>query len=229
MKQILSLLSLLLLLIGEKGECQYNENKIFQLHIAPLNVFTPYTGVVQAGFQKRFNQRFALAVDYGFKFRNLSIYSKNDGRLNYTYYTVKGEVKYFIALNKKNKSDFANPYFSLQGFYLHQQYDRENGWLYTNNKSYHYDRSTISRNAVVASLLIGDERVKKRMLLDYYIGLGIRKIRVDHHKTTGAVEAQRSFPVEYFGRRIGIDEQEGTFYRPHLAWGFKLGYIFNKK
>ena len=220
--------SLSLFFIIKKGNCQYNENKIFQVRIAPLNAFTPNAEVLQWGMQKRFNQRLALAADYGFKFRTFSLGSKNGGRLNYHYYTAKGEVKYFFALRQNKRSGFTNPYFSIQGFYFPQKYDNKNGWLYLNNKSYHYDRSTITRNVAVSSLLIGDEHVTKRMVIDYYIGAGVRKITIHHHNTIGAVEGRRSFPAE-IGGGIRIDEKEGNFYRPHLALGFKLGYILNKK
>ncbi|MEO6070003.1 MAG: hypothetical protein ABIN57_11845 [Chitinophagaceae bacterium] len=223
---ILFLLSALFIFIN--GNCQYNENKFLQVRFAPLNLFTPLTPTLQIGLQKRVNQRFALAADYGFRVHKNLFYLSSNGRPNYHYYTAKGEVKYFFPTLSSSKSGFSNPYISLQGFYLPQRYGREYGWLYQNNKSFQYDHSTISRNVFISSVLIGDEEVLHKIILDYYVGLGARRITIHHYNTSGAVERQRSFPAD-IGGGIRIDEKEGNFYRPHLAWGIKLGYILNNK
>ncbi|MBA3898676.1 MAG: hypothetical protein H0X62_00450 [Bacteroidetes bacterium] len=70
-----------------------------------------------------------------------------------------------------------------------------------------------------------ESKIDAKFLIDFYTGLGIRQIIVAHD----AYEVVKS--EEYLRDGWGrTDSDAGTFYRPHLSLGFKIGYlIYSRK
>ena len=213
-----------LLVLATGAQAQSDSVEILRVHIAPLNLADPWTGVIQVGVQKRFTERLAASLNYGLRCRVASRY-QNEEREHYRYYKAKAELKYFLFLRRYNYTNFSHPYLAVQAFYFPQHYRKYNEWLLTTGKDYRYEYSDIDRIVSVASLLAGGEVVRDRMVMDFYFGGGVRRIRIRHHMT-GAVEAGYSEPADWGG--AFLDRWEGTTYRPHLVLGFKVGYSIRK-
>lgn len=203
---------------------QRDTNEVVRVTVAPLNLLDTRTGVIQLGVQKRFTERLALALDYGFRCNVLPGYRRSD-RKDYGYYKAKAELKYFLQWKNGHETLIRNPYLSLQGLYFPQHYRKYNDWLVKDGKNYHYEYSDITRRVTVASFILGNEEVWNRVVMDYYFGLGVRRITL-RHDMTGAVEGFRPEPKDWGGNEL--DLFEGTFYRPHIALGFKVGYSLRK-
>ena len=212
-------------LIRNSCYCQNNPNKLFQLRIAPMNLVDPMTGTIQVGVQKRFNSMMAVAFDYGLKFDKLSFSSQKNDRKNYNYYKYKVEIKYFLGGKTSQASQIDHPYFSIQGFYFPQHYRKDNSWLIKNGKSYHFDHSMIDRKAIATSILFGDEHISGRLVFDGYVGVGLKQLNIKH-QTTNAVDRPMSWFKEWLSL-MPIDQYEGKFYRIHIPFGIKIGYIIN--
>lgn len=210
----------------EQSYSQTIPDKPLQLRIAPLNIIDPATGVIQVGVQKKFTSRWALSFDYGLRFNNLIFQDIKKERKEYRYSKSKAEIKYFFKSKTRYTSKGDDMYIALQGFYFPQQYRKDNSWLIRNRTSYQYSYSNISRNVAVASVLMGGEHVRGRLITDYYVGLGIRKMTI-RHQPVNMVARQRLESKEWVNI-TPVDHNEGIFYRPHYAIGFKIGYILNK-
>lgn len=194
----------------------------YRIHIAPLNLLDPYTGVVQIGVQKRFSRRLALVADYGLQFNPLS--RKSDGREDYSYHKFKAELKYFVRGPKlvgKRRHKLVEPYYSFQAFYMPQRYHKLGGYIIRDGESYRYDRSDINRKAFSFSLLIGEEITRGRFTIDQYIGVGYRLLKI-RHRTVGEVPGFEE-PTDWFNDSPA-DERESLLSRPHFPMGIKIGY-----
>lgn len=206
-----------------QGYSQNNQKKTLRITIAPLNLFDPISGVVQVGVQKRISQRIAVALDYGLRFNKLSFAIRNSDRKDYRYFKGKFEVKYFFRSMQQTSNTVKSSYVSFQSFYFPQHYRKYNGWIVRDSKTYQYTFSNIDRKATTFSVLVGKEITKERFSLDIYFGVGYRILTIQH-QTQGLVEREKIEPKEpHFPP---IDEKEGTFSRPHVAFGVKMGYNF---
>ena len=145
-----------------------------------------------------------------------------NSRIDHKYTKTKAELKYFIELEGRDTSATLFPYISVEGMYFPQHYMKVKDWIHGDRASYSYAFSNIKRTAWVASLKYGMEKRHKRTVLDFYVGLGVRKIAVSH-QATGVVEEEYYGPADLEFQ--SIDRYEGTFYRPHVSLGVKLGYI----
>jgi hypothetical protein len=220
-----SILMLMLAVFLNPCAAQSGINNNFQLRIAPLNIFDPSSGVVQLGVQQRFSSKVAVSLDYGLRFTKLAFRLSEPKRKEYEYYKGKAEVKYYLKTKPAKSPTTPHTYLSLQAFYFPQKYRRDSSWLISGGEYYKYDYTHINRKDEALSLLIGKEHIKNQVVLDYYVGLGARRIFIDH-ETTGAVPSNRLLPYEW--GMTAIDRHEGTFYKLHLALGFKIGYVFSK-
>ncbi len=225
----LSCLILIFILIcfGNAAQAQVNSDSASIISIAPANLFDPLTGTLQFGIQKRFNKRMAVSADYGFKLNTFSYYAHGgrSDRLNYRYSKIKLELKYFIRPQRRHNNDLGEPYFAIQWFYFPQRYSKDSSWLLTDKGSFKYAYSNIRRRANAFSLVSGHQKVKGRYVFDTYLGFGIRIINIRHSPFN-------LVPEQYFSKGIfseSLDYKEGTFFRPHLVFGFKMGYMLNWK
>lgn len=218
------IICVILLLAGHDGYSQRNPARWFQARVAPLNLLDPRTGVIQVGIEKKLGSHIALSFDYGHKITVISRFSRDSERKDHRYYKTKAEFKYLIRKLDVNLSGQSIPYLSVQGFYFPQRYRKENSWLVKDGASYRYDYSHVTRNATAVSLLVGITQVDKRYIFDFYYGVGIKVLTINH-QAVNPVAGVRHEATDW--SPTPIDLFEGRFYRLHLPFGFKLGYILN--
>lgn len=212
---------LLLLLLMSKSAFSQSDNRHIRLHVAPLNLFDPVSGVLQVGIQKNFNQRIALSLDHGIKLDVFKYVRDGTDREDYKYTKSKAELKYFIGLKSKDSSSTVFPYLSVEGMFFPQKYRKENSRIFREEGSFWYDYSNIKRTVWVASIKYGREKRYKRTAFDFNMGIGVRRMSIEH-QAFGLVKDLLE-PRGYF--LPPIDTKEGVFYRPHVSLGFKVGYV----
>ncbi|WP_460892203.1 hypothetical protein [Rufibacter soli] len=196
-----------------------------RVHLAPLNFFDPVTAVLQVGAQKQLSDRFSLSLDHGFKsFAVKKLMERENERQNQRYSKTKVEIKYFLGRQNQATLSRVFPYLSVEGMYFPQEYSKENDWIHKESASYMYAYSYINRKVWVASLKYGKETRYRKVVIDKFIGIGVRYMSIRHRQTTGEVEGIYDEPTDI--SFPPIDRQEGTFWRPHISLGVKFGLPF---
>lgn len=222
-KKAIPCIILLSVLISGPAFSQREEGKT-RVHLAPLNFFDPWTGVLQLGAQQKINQRWSVLVDHGFKmqtFRKI-MFEEARTKKNQTYSKTKAELKYFLNLKNAEYAHGVFPYLAVEGMCFPQRYAKEKDWIHREDGAYYYESSSVKRVAWVASLKFGKETRFSRIVMDKYIGIGIRRLSIGH-RTVG--EAREPYFEDNWSFSDANDTYEGTFYKPHLSLGIKIGYI----
>jgi hypothetical protein len=223
---------LLLLWLGLPifGWAQEQKAVSYQLKFSPLALLDPNTPVLQLGPQVNF-KRYGLSAEFGLAFDGLAGLgrTREDSLfVDPAYYKVRTEAKYFLGRGKNNYAA-VNPYLSVEGFWVPRRFGRYNDVIFRAGGTYRYAYSDISRNVLGGCFKFGLEPVLyKRWILDAFFGLGVRRLMISH-KPVGQVREIPSaiMPMLWWAGFRRIDQREGSFYRPHLAMGFKIGYVLN--
>jgi hypothetical protein len=202
-------------------QAQTTDKKLLQITFAPMSLLVPMSGVLEIGMQKDLGKKFALCVDYGLRFNKFSIPVFTQQRNDYRYSKSRVELKYFLKYKEGKSVGIERVYVSLQAFYFPQHYRKDNDWLITNGKSYHYEYSSLDRKASAISSLAGMEVFTKSFVFDFYVGVGVRKLIIQHHPVN-AVEGSRSEPTDW--GPTPIDLYKGVFYRANFPFGVRIGY-----
>lgn len=201
-----------------------------QLRFSPLALLDTNTPVLQLGGQVRV-RRYALSAEYGLALNLLGTLPKDSMFKDPSYYKIRTEARYYLAWNKNNKFSRLYPYISLEGFWVPRQFRRYNDLLHKEDGTYRYTYSDISRNVRGGCIKFGLEPVVyKRWRLDGFWGLDIRQLKITHHPVGLEPDPQPNWVAAFFAaifQANRIDQREGTFYRPHLAGGFKIGFALN--
>ncbi|QMU30800.1 hypothetical protein [Adhaeribacter radiodurans] len=226
MKKIFYLICLTLLLISQLVSAQEKKNIGLQFRVSPLSLLDPRAATVQLGIQANVKNRFGFSVDYGLPFKKLTeqIYTNPDLQFEqHKYHRIRAEIKYFMPPSWIKAGEKSRPYFSGEGFFGPEKYRKKDDWLLRDNEAYHYEYSDITRKMRGACLKVGLEyAIGRRVLLDVFIGPGLRQIKIDHH-TFGEELREYDAPVDFYIEPV--DKREGTFTRIHLGLGFKIGFV----
>ncbi|ALJ00131.1 hypothetical protein DC20_15575 [Rufibacter tibetensis] len=199
------------------SEEEFLEIEKLRVHFAPLNLFDPVTGVLQLGVQKTFSQRLAVSLDHGMK---MKVFDRGGtGKQGHTYSKTKAELKYFLDIKKRVIWSRVFSYLAIEGMYFPQKYSREDNWVYRGTTYYRYDYSKINRPVWVASLKYGQETRYRKVVIDKFIGLGVRRLSVKH-QTIGEREDHFDHDEWSIGFR---DIEEGIFEMIHVSLGVKFG------
>ncbi|MGV3639588.1 MAG: hypothetical protein ACO1NZ_03655 [Adhaeribacter sp.] len=195
------------------------------MKFSPLALLDLNTPVIQLGPQVSF-RRFAISGEFGFAFpalQQMSMKRSDSMFVDQRHHKIRLETKYYLGVGKSNGFAEVNPYLSIEGFWVPRTFRRYNGLLGTDTGTYRYDYSDISRDVQGGCVKFGIEpMVYRRWLIDAFWGIGVRQIRVVHQAV--------GLEPEIIGWHLfsRADDREGTYYRPHLALGFKIGYVLNQ-
>jgi len=179
------------------------------IKLSPLSFIDIYNGTTAR-----------IGVEYKLKY-NYSIYNeigtfipsennKNSGIL------ARCEFKSYL-----NNDDIINgPYVSVELFYKNQSYNTTDSIRSTINYSKDY---TVSKNVGCITIKYGFMQVcKYRFVIDGYVGLGIKGKIVNSSLTeeenNNIMSSDDSYNINL------LVSQDGTFIRPNVDIGFKIGY-----
>lgn len=183
--------------------------------IAPLTLFDPYTPGLSVGLEFQPIDQLGLQFEYNLPFEALAFFNYNEGKRDHTTRRMRGELRYYPGKQFSNKAH----YLALEGFAVTENYYRENSTLFRNGALYNFVRSDIERQVRGFALKGGYQFVVNyHLMIDVFGGLGMRQVQITH-------QTSELFPTPLlFDERWGGDQREGTFYRPHLALGVRLGW-----
>ena len=177
------------------------------------------------------NDHIAFSLEGGLRFPQIAdkLYKREDmSSYQYRYGKIRTELKYLFKLKRNwfGIGPYGRNYVGLESFMIPMRYRNANGYIYLGNKPYRYEYSDIKKKILGLCLKSGREvPIGDHFILDNFLGIGVRRVKIGH-KPTGLLE-QPFYEDKSFGFGLGSDREEGIFYRLHLAWGFKIGYIIN--
>lgn len=160
-------------------------------------------------------------------FHVLSYAYKNSDQENYRYSKSCLEVKYVFNKNKPNGLKNPIVYLGFRAFYFPQRYRLHNEFVWLDSAFYRYNYSDLKRNVWTFDLTNGYEfSIGRRFVYNTYFGFGVRILQLNQHPSnlepgmmpTHAVEDLSSHIYRYIG----------TFYRPNLVSGIRIGYRLGK-
>ncbi|PSR55034.1 hypothetical protein AHMF7605_16750 [Adhaeribacter arboris] len=223
---LVSYFSFLLMLLCRLTAAQEQKNIGFQFRVSPLSLLDPRAATIQLGVQANIKNRLGFSVDYGLPYKKLAeqIYTNPDLQSEqHEYHRIRAEVKYFMPPAWVKANEKSRPYFSSEIFFGPEKYRKKDDWLLKDEDAYHYEYSDVTRKMQGVCLKVGLEyTVLRRLLLDVFVGPGLRRIKIDHH-TFKAELREYDPPVDFYIEPV--DKREGTFSRIHLGLGFKVGFI----
>lgn len=203
----------------------------YQIKFSPLALIDPGSPVIQVGGQSLLQENLAASLELGIPYPGLiNAILKHKGPLKdrHQFFKVRTEFKYLFKLKRNwfGIGPLGRNYLGFENFLIPMSYRDPNGYIYQDNKSYKYEYSDIKKNILGACFKFGREvPIGNSLILDNFCGIGVRRVKIKH-KAVGLVE-EVPYEEADFGSGFGSEREVGVFYRLHLAWGFKLGYIIN--
>lgn len=198
-----------------QAQWKYSWTEMFIPKIAPLTLFDPYTPGISLGLEFQPMDQAALQLEYNIPFEYLSFFNFNEGKIDHNTRRFRGEFRIYPGCPDES----AAWYLAGEGFVVTERYRRENSLLLRNEQLYSYTRSTITRDVFGGAVKAGYQFVVNYYLMvDVFAGLGVRQVTIQHRP-------EEFFPsAALFDERWGGDQREGSFIRPHLALGIRLGW-----
>lgn len=209
-------LCFILLLCNTVTNAQWKSNirEMFLPKFAPLTLFDPKTPGFSLGLEFQPHRNAAVQFEYNVPFSALAFFNYNSGKINHQTERYRGEIRFYPG----HPLASAAWYLSAEGFVTNEQYTRENSTLLRNGQLFTYPRSEVRREVLGGAFKYGYQfTLKDHLVIDVFGGLGIRQVSITH-------QPDALFPSELlFDERWGGDQREGTFLRPHLALGIRIG------
>lgn len=161
-----------------------------------------------------------MEIGYGIRFTKLGLLAWNEGKTNFHYLKFRLEYRYLITTPYKR----FNPYGALEFFFNQGNYNRDNGSYSSGMVQFAYETAKVERRVLGFCAKAGLKiNLKNKLVLESFGGLGYRNATIDYE-----VQHAQIVPTVIFKDLIFPDDQfEGSFNRPHLAIGAKLGYSLN--
>jgi len=199
------------------------------MRFSPLALIDLGSPVIQMGGQVLMNDDIAFSLEGGLRFSQLAdkLYNRESPVFQrHRYGKIRTEFKYLFELKRNwfGIGPYGRNYLGLESFLIPMSYRNLKDYIYLDNKPYRYEYSDIKKNVLGLCLKSGREvPIGNHLILDNFLGIGVRRVKIDH-KPVGMIE-EPLYEDENFGFGLSSDREEGIFYRLHLAWGFKIGYI----
>jgi hypothetical protein len=193
-----------------------------ELRFAPLSLIDLRTPTFQAGLQYNATKRLGFSLDFGYGINP----QKNTGIVNRHYYKVRSEIRLFLSSKGPVADKSVAYYTSLEGFYIPERFRQENGWYTEGSNYYRYEYNDIQKTVLGACVKFGGEYIgHSGFLIDFYLGLGYRNVQY-HNSRHNETLSPDPIWQEWFK---SSDYNDGRYPRPHLAAGFKVGYMIWKE
>ncbi|WP_259016199.1 hypothetical protein [Emticicia fluvialis] len=208
------------------------QKKHLIVKFAPLAMFDVDNTFQMAAEHNLSGKRWTLSEEFGYGTGKANLWgnsfnsSKSDFRENFR---AKIEAR-------KYKEAFTGRYAAYELFYkqINDRYSKnvarecENGACnYYETVSYPVNKFVVGLTAKIGyQLRIRDEFKKNtKFVFDFYVGAGIRRIIINHHDNSGPGEDYWNYGRKSLFDNSGLGYKDARFNIPHLALGFKLGYI----
>ncbi len=201
------------------GQNQSNENSEISIKIDPLAFLPPYSGPsARIGIEYKIKENWSLFNEIGYY---LPLKNEEYAPKNTNGYTAKIELKHYFA--KVNKT--SGEYVSAELFYKYHSYDISDSIsIYDppNSRVYYKENYSVSKNVEAFTIKYGEMKVYSfGLVIDYYVGLGIR-LKQSKNSLTNEENENIDSSSDY-GPNI-FTNQAGNFIYPNFSLGIKIGY-----
>jgi len=204
----------------------------YQIRFSPLALIDPGSPVIQLGGQMLMNDHIGFSLEGGHRYSQIAdkLYNRESPVFQrHRYGKIRIEFKYLFKLKRNwfGIGPYGRNYLGLESFIIPMSYRNLKDYIYLDNKPYRYEYSDIKKNILGWCLKSGREvPMGNHLILDNFLGIRVRRVKIDH-KPIGLIE-EALYEEKDFGFGLSSDREEGIFYRLHLAWGFKIGYIIKQ-
>lgn len=195
------------------------------LKITPWKTMTFINSGLELGLERKFSNIFSTQVSASYLFPN-NIYDLD--------YDFKPQIRGFqLAIEEKlyyKSSAPVGPYLGGEFSYLRNRYHE--CWYFGvkdiyNNPNYAYDNYLdtfgIKKQTFSLNLKLGYQLVKKRVIMDFYGGIGIRYRIVSHFDRINPLD-EMEMPIDFNLYYISI--LNGKFWTVSLPFNFRIGWTF---
>ncbi|MDX1907332.1 MAG: hypothetical protein SF053_09890 [Bacteroidia bacterium] len=216
-KQILFPILVLIAFAGVPGLLPAQDQ--LTLKWSPLGLIDPNRGQVLLGAEFRPWPVLSLEVSYGIRLSQTELLGWNNTKQDRRYENLRLEIRTYPI-------EEVPVYWGLEGFRIWETYRLEEGIYWGGGSGpFTFDRADVSRQIWGVCPKIGFLiPLSKRLRLDMYGGLGLRS------RTYTIVAENPLLQDEGFGGPENYNPLiAGTTRRPHIAAGFRLGYMILKK
>ncbi|MGV3698259.1 DUF3575 domain-containing protein [Flavobacterium sp.] len=191
------------------------KDKYLMLTLAPLALLDIYDGAsLRGGAEFRFNERLAVTFQGGTYLKYL-----NATKIDPEGYLVRPGIKYYLSKRKYQR------YIALEWMHKEQSYDFLDKLIVDEvgvEKQYGMKRKINAVTVKYGKLV----NLGSQWVLDWYVGLGIR--RIDSQADLSSEEIEY---IDSVGNDCTMQEnlirQRGNMIYPDLALGVKIGYELN--
>ncbi|MBN3580881.1 DUF3575 domain-containing protein [Algoriphagus aestuarii] len=190
-------------------------DKKLLIKTSPLALFEPETIVIQGGIEYFFSPKFSIQSEIGVNGGIFGVNSSRGKNEEFKLWRTKNEFKFY---SKKN-------YWGLELFFVNKDFIRTEDFFIPNKSEIFYDKAQVDFQVIGTGIKFGrQEFVSKNILLDTYVGLGLRsRFRQVDVQELSANQGRDEF-FEYF---LSSDRYRfnGWDYIPHFTAGIKIGLL----
>jgi len=198
------------------GQNQSNENSEISMKIDPLAFFPPYSGPsARIGIEYKIKENWSLFNEIGYY---LPLKNEEYAPKNTNGYTAEIELKHYFANNDKTSGE----YISAELFYKYHSYDTSDSISIYKTRRYLNENYSVSKNVEAFTIKYGEMKVYSfGLIIDYYVGLGIR-LKQSKNSLTDEENENIESSSDY-GPNI-FTNKAGNFIYPNFSLGIKIGY-----
>lgn len=204
--------------ISALGQNSLELEKKTLIKVSPTSLLEPETIVLQGGAEYFFSDKISIQSELGL---NLGLFGVNSSRGKNEHFKIwrsKNEIKWYTRKN----------YWALEIFTVQKDFTRNEDFYFNSQlqDQVYYNKARINFSLYGSGLKFGRQVfVSKNILLDSFVGIGIRFRNRSVRPTELSVNQN---PEEFTESFISFGERyqfEGKDEVPHFTIGFKIGIL----
>lgn len=232
MKNVLLIITTLLLSVSifSQETDSIKKEKSFVLKFAPYNIIDPVNPSLQFGIESKLTKHINIQGEIGYI---LPIWLNPYREFNpkYNGFKIRGELRHYLNFNRNKLGDFGY-YLATELYYTKNSYNSKE---YFNKKTdslvftpEYSENIRIKKNLFGLNLKIGYQKRYKNVVIDAYVGLGIKYKIIEHFNRShpeDIITPPRSF---YMSDMIAgkMADEKGKYFIINVPINIKIGYVF---
>ena len=208
--------------------CAQKNSVIVKLCLPALSDVVSFP-TIQAGIEYKLSNKISWYNEIGIQYFKPYYQKVDTNFLSSDGYKLKTEIRYYFdKLIKKSIKQF-RLYAAANIFFTHQHYNSEAFYTKSiDSVDYFVDGFAVKREVLGANLLMGYQKpVRKKWLIDFYLGVGIRLNfihTINQDFVYGSDRLMSHIDYTFSDARLERDTKGGFDVAPNLTMGFRICY-----